>query len=63
MVRHNANITPMAHEYHANMMAKNKIKKKELVYPGLPYKFNGILFMCHNRLGRYRSEKECGDFF
>ena len=37
-------------------------KKKELIYPELSYQLNGILFMCHNKLGRYRSEKEYGDF-
>jgi len=39
-----------------------KNKKKELIYPELSYELNGILFMCHNKLGRYRSEKEYGDF-
>ena len=36
--------------------------KKTLIYPELSYKLNGILFMCHNKLERYRSEKEYGDF-
>ena len=34
---------------------------KEIVYPELSYKICGFLFYVHNKLGRFRKEKEYGD--
>lgn len=51
----------MNRQYHTNLKKSKKIGS-EVVYPELSYKLNGILFMCHNNLGRYRTEKEYGDF-
>ena len=36
---------------------------KEIIYKDLSYKINGLLFQVHGKLGRYRNEKQCGDFF
>jgi GxxExxY protein len=38
-----------------------RIKNNELIYPKLSYLLNGLLFKIHNKLGRFRSEKEYGD--
>lgn len=35
--------------------------KKELIHEDISYKVNGILFAVHNKLGRYRNEKQYGD--
>ncbi|MCX6765690.1 MAG: GxxExxY protein [Candidatus Moranbacteria bacterium] len=37
--------------------------KRELVYPELSYKINGLLFKVHNNLGKYCNEKQHGDLF
>lgn len=34
---------------------------KKIIYPGLSYKINGILFAVHNQLGRYCNEKQYCD--
>ncbi len=34
----------------------------KMVYPDLSYKICGFLFCVHNELGRYRNEKQYGDF-
>ena len=34
---------------------------KEIVHPELSYKICGFLFYIHNKLGRFRKEKEYGD--
>jgi GxxExxY protein len=35
--------------------------KQELIYKDLSYKITGILFEVQNELGRFCSEKQCGD--
>jgi hypothetical protein len=35
--------------------------KNRLLYPGLSYKINGILFKVHNKLGRFYREVQYGD--
>lgn len=37
------------------------IKNKDLLYPELSYKLNGIFFKTHNKLGRFRNEKQYAD--
>ncbi|MFH1427927.1 MAG: GxxExxY protein [Patescibacteria group bacterium] len=39
------------------------IINKELLYPELSYKLNGLFFEAHNKLGRYRNEKQYADYF
>lgn len=34
----------------------------KIIYPDLSYLINGILFKTHNDLGRFRNEKEYGDY-
>lgn len=34
---------------------------REIIYPELSYKICGFLFYIHNKLGRFRKEKEYGD--
>jgi GxxExxY protein len=34
----------------------------KIIYPDLSYLINGILFKAHNDLGRFRNEKEYGDY-
>jgi GxxExxY protein len=36
--------------------------KEGVIYKDLSYKITGLLFEAHNKLGRYKSEKEYGDF-
>jgi GxxExxY protein len=36
---------------------------KKILYPELSYRINRLLFETHNRLGRYRNEKQYADFF
>lgn len=38
-----------------------RINKENILYPDLSYKIYGICFSIHNRLGRYRNEKQYGD--
>jgi GxxExxY protein len=40
---------------------KTKLFKKDLLYPELSYKINGVLFAAHNELGRYCNEQQYGD--
>lgn len=35
----------------------------KVVYKELSYKINGLLFKVHKDLGRYRNEKQYGDYF
>ena len=35
--------------------------KKNILHPELSYKICGFLFSIHNKLGRYRNEKQYGD--
>ncbi|MDH7476306.1 MAG: GxxExxY protein [Microgenomates group bacterium] len=35
---------------------------ERFIYPDLSYLINGILFKVHNDLGRFRNEKEYGDY-
>src|SRR3989344_6360390 len=37
------------------------ITNKNLLYPELSYKLNGIFFKIHNELGRFRNEKQYSD--
>ena len=37
--------------------------RQELIYKDLSYEINGLLYEVHNELGRYCSEKQCGDLF
>lgn len=41
-------------------MPMTRINKK-LVYPDLSYKICGFSFYIHNKLGRYRNEKQYAD--
>ena len=36
---------------------------REIIYQDLSYKINGLLFKTQNDLGRYRNEKQYGDYF
>ena len=40
-----------------------KTKSKKIIYPELSYKLNGLFYKTHNHLGRYRNEKQYGDYF
>ncbi|MBD3248197.1 GxxExxY protein [Candidatus Falkowbacteria bacterium] len=37
--------------------------RREIIYKDLSYKINGLLFKTQNQLGRYRNEKQYGDYF
>ena len=50
----NANDANMRMWYDKNM--------GKIIYPDLSYLVNGILFKTHNDLGRFRNEKEYGDY-
>jgi hypothetical protein len=39
----------------------SRIIKKEVLFPGLSYKLNGLFFAIQNKLGRYRNEKQYAD--
>lgn len=36
-------------------------KETKLIFPELSYKLNGLCFKIHNKLGRYRNEKQYAD--
>ncbi|MDD4333290.1 MAG: GxxExxY protein [Patescibacteria group bacterium] len=36
---------------------------EKVIYKELSYKINGLLYKVHNDLGRYRNEKQYGDYF
>lgn len=38
-------------------------KKKNILYPELSYKLSGLFFEAHNKLGKYRNEKQYADHF
>ena len=44
-------------------MRMTRITKRKIIYPKLSYKITGLLYETHNRLGRYRNEKQYGDYF
>ncbi len=39
------------------------LKNKEILYPDLSYKLTSLFFETHNKLGRYRNEKQYCDYF
>lgn len=39
------------------------MRNKNILYPELSYKLNGLFFETHNALGRYRNERQCCDYF
>lgn len=39
------------------------MNEDKVVYKELSYKINGLLFKVHKDLGRYRNEKQYGDYF
>lgn len=39
------------------------LKNKKILYPKLSYTLNNLFFKTHNRLGRYKNEKQYSDFF
>lgn len=40
-----------------------RMKKDELLFEGLSYRLNGILFAVHNELGRFSRERQYADLF
>jgi len=36
---------------------------KDIIYQGLSYRLNGLFFEVHNKLGRFKNEKQCADKF
>lgn len=38
-------------------------RKSELIYPQLSYKIYGLCYKVHNKLGRFRNEKQYADAF
>lgn len=41
---------------------EGKIRKNNILYPELSYLVCGLCFKVHNELGRYRNEKQYGDY-
>jgi len=39
------------------------LKNKNILYPELSYKLNNLFYKTHNKLGRYRNEKQYADYF
>ncbi|HRY82311.1 MAG TPA: GxxExxY protein [Candidatus Moranbacteria bacterium] len=39
------------------------VKNKNIYYPELSYEITGLLFKTHNELGRFKTERQYGDFF
>ena len=38
-------------------------KRSKIIYPTLSYKITGLMYKTHNYLGRYKNEKQYGDYF
>lgn len=38
-----------------------RYRNKDLIYPELSYLINGLLFKVHNKLGRFKNEKQYAD--
>jgi GxxExxY protein len=39
------------------------LKNKKILFPELSYILNGLFFKTHNKLGRYKNEKQYSDYF